>query len=315
MKRLIALLLLLCLLPLTSLAEDAQQVVYDRTDNRTEEFLFPEGTPVLEIVFPRVYSSDCAILRFGDEVMMIDASTLNKTMQARIKTAMDSMGVDKIDVAFNSHPHDDHIDGFVPVNAHTPIGKLILTFEEDFDSHMKKVVKHCNENSIPIEHVGDGDVLTMGPNGEVTMRVIQRNDTGKWKANDRSAMLLIQYGERTILFTGDVENRAQKSYFTTPPEGGLKADILKYPHHGQVKLADDFLEMIDPELAFMNGASGVMDGAKKYLDKHKVPYLIGYVGLTRMRTDGQIWVVDYLHETETDRETVNPVYETTTNIP
>lgn len=314
MKRLIALLMLLCLLPLSVLAEEGQ-VVYDRTDNRTEEFVFPEGTPVLEIVFPRVYSSDCAILRFGDETMMIDASTLNKKMQGRIVTALQSMGVTEIDVAYNSHPHDDHIDGFVPVDAHTPIGKMILTFEEDFDSHMKKVVKYCNEQQIPIEHVGDGDVITMGPNGEVTMRVIQRNDTGKWKANDRSAMLLIQYGERTILFTGDVENRAQKSYFTNPPEGGLKADILKYPHHGQVKLADEFLEMIDPELAFMNGASGVMDGAKKYLDKHKVPYLIGYAGLTRMRTDGKIWVVDYLHEVETDRDSINPTYETTTTIP
>lgn len=314
MKRLIALLMLLCLLPLSVLAEDVQ-VVYNRTDNRTEEFVFPEGTPVLEIVFPRVYSSDCAILRFGDETMMIDASTLNKKMQARIVTALTSMGVTEIDVAYNSHPHDDHIDGFVPVDAHTPIGKMLLTFEEDFDSHMKTVVKYCNEQQIPIEHVGDGDVITMGPNGEVTMRVIQRNDTGKWKANDRSAMLLIQYGERTILFTGDVENRAQKSYFTDPPEGGLKADILKYPHHGQVKLADEFLEMIDPELVFMNGASDVMDGAKKYLNKHGVPFLIGYVGLTRMRTDGQIWVVDYLYEVETDRETVNPVYETTTDIP
>lgn len=315
MKRLLALLLLLCVLPVSALAEETVQFVYDRTQNRTEEFVFPEGTPILEIVFPRVYSSDCAVLRFGDETMMIDASTLNKTMQARIRTALESMGVEKIDAAYNSHPHDDHIDGFVPVDGHTPIGKLILTFEEDFDSHMKTVVKYCNENEIPIEHVGDGDVITMGPNGEVTMRVIQRNDTGKWKANDRSAMLLIQYGERTILFSGDVENRAQKSYFSNPPEGGLKADILKYPHHGQVKLADEFLEMIGPELVFMNGASGVMDSAQSYLKKHKVPYLVGYQGLTRMRTDGQIWVVDYLHEVETDRETINPAYETTTDIP
>ena len=315
MKRLIALLLLLCLLPLSALAEEAAKVVYDRTGNLTEEFVFPEGTPVLEIVFPRVYSSDCAILRFGEETMMIDASTLNKTMQTRIRTALTAMGVEKIDVAFNSHPHDDHIDGFVPVSAHTPIGKMILTFDEDFDAHMKTVVKHCNESGIPIEHVKDGDVLTMGPNGEVTMRVIQRNDTGKWPTNDCSAMLLIQYGERTILFSGDVENRAQTSYFTNPPEGGLKADILKYPHHGQVKLAKEFLAMIDPELAFMNGAAGVMDGGQNFLKKYSVPYLVGYQGLTRMRTDGSIWVVDYLHEDDTDRQTINPEYVTTTDIP
>ena len=314
MKRLIALLMLLCLLPIAAPAEETQ-VVYNRTKTLTEEYVFPEGTPVLEIFFPRVFSSDCAIIRFGEETMMIDASTLNKRMQNRIQTALWSVGIDHIDVAFNSHPHDDHIDGFVPVDAHTPIGRMILTFPEDFDSHMKTVVKYCREQDIPIVHVGDGDVLTMGPNAEVTMRVIQRNDTGKWKANDRSAMLLIQYGERTILFAGDVENRAQKSYYTTVPEGGIKADILKYPHHGQVKLDDRFLEQIDPEFVFMNGASGVMEGAKKYLNKHKIPYIIGYDGLTRMRTDGSIWVVDYDRETETDRETKNPSYQTTTDVP
>lgn len=223
------------------------------------------------------------------------------------------MGVDHIDTAYNSHPHDDHIDGFPYVDEYCPIGKMILTFDEDYDKHMKTVVAYCNEQGIPIEHASDGDVLTMGPNGEVTMRVIQRQGTKSWTTNDRSAMLLIQYGERTILFTGDVENRAQKSYYTELPECGLKADILKYPHHGQVKLANEFLAAIDPELVFMNGGSAVMEGAQTYLKKKKIPYLVGYDGLTRMRTDGSIWVVDYLHEEDTDRKTYNPSYSSTTN--
>lgn len=44
-------------------------------------------------------------------------------------------------------------------------------------------------------------------------------------------------------------------------------------------------------------------------------FISGYQGLTRMRTDGSIWVIDYLHEDNTDRQTINPVYTTTTNIP
>lgn len=307
MKRLISLLLALCcLLPLCGMAEDS--AVINRTDNLTEEYVFEGDTPILEIVFPRVYSSDCAIVRFGDEVMMIDASTKNKTMRARIQSAVASMGVDHIDVAYNSHPHDDHIDGFQFVDAYAPIGKLLIAFPEDYDSRMKEAVKYCNDNAIPIEHVQDGDVLTMGPNGEVTMTVIQRWGTKAWDANDQSAMLLIRYGERTILFAGDVENRAQKDYGTNPPECGLDVDILKQPHHGQQPLQDVFLEATTPELVFMNGAADVMNGGKKYLDKHGVPYVLGYKGLTRMRTDGSVWVVDYLYEVEPDRETIQPEY-------
>lgn len=313
MKRLVVLLLVLCMLPFAALAEGG--VVFDRTGNLTEEYVFPEGTPVLEIIFPRVYSSDCAIIRFGEETMMIDASTKNKTMIARIRSAMEAAGVNHIDVAYNSHPHDDHIDGFQFVHEYAPIGKLLIAFPEDYDARMKAAVKFMNANGIPIEHVADGDVLTMGENGEVTMTVIQRWGTKAWDANDQSAMLLIRYGERTILFTGDVENRAQKDYGTNPPECGLDVDILKQPHHGQQPLQDVFLEATTPELVFMNGAADVMNGGKKYLDKHDVPYILGYKGLTRMRTDGSIWVVDYLYEANPDRETINPDYVTTTDVP
>jgi len=305
MKRLIALMLTLCcLLPLCGMAE----VVLNRTDNLTEEYVFEGDTPILEIVFPRVYSSDCAILRFGDEVMMIDASTKNKTMRARIRSAVETLGIDHIDVAYNSHPHDDHIDGFQFVHEYAPIGKLLIAFPEDYDARMKEAVRFMNANQVPIEHVEDGDVLTMGENGEVTMTVIQRWGTKAWDANDQSAMLLIRYGDRTILFTGDVENRAQKDYGANPPVCGLDADILKQPHHGQQPLQDVFFEAITPELVFMNGAADVMNGGKKYFDKRGVPYVLGYKGLTRMRTDGQVWVVDYLYEIDPDRETIQPEY-------
>ena len=49
MKRLLSLLLILLLLPAAAPAED---VVYDRTGNLTEEYVFPEGTPVLDDILP-----------------------------------------------------------------------------------------------------------------------------------------------------------------------------------------------------------------------------------------------------------------------
>lgn len=305
MKRLIC--LLLALLPLCALAQEP--VIIDRTGNLTEEYRFPEGTPVLEIVFPRVYSSDCAIVRFGYDVMMIDASTATGEMQERVRSALYSMGVDYIDIAFNSHPHPDHINGFIPVSEAFPIGRLLLTFEEDYNDPMRRVVSAFTAKGIPIEHVADGDVFTLGPEEDVTVRVLQRNDSGTWEANNRSAMLHIQFGERSILFAADVENHAQRSFGENPPAEGIRADILKYPHHGQVKLHDPFMDAIAPSFAILNGANEVMTGGKNYLARRKVPYIINYQGLLRLRTDGQVWVVDYLHEVYTDRDTKNPNYQ------
>ena len=105
-----------------------------------------------------------------------------------------------------------------------------------------------------------------------------------------------------MLFAGDNENRSQQYFAANPPEIGLNADIFKYPHHGQVRLRDDFLEAINPQLIFINGAANVIKGSVNYCDKKHISYLLGYKGLTRMRTDGNIWVIDYLKEKNADRD-------------
>lgn len=298
LTRIAALLLLAALLMPLAFADDG--VIISLVDDPYADYAFEEGADILEIVFPRVYSSDCAILRYQGQVMMIDASTKNQTMRNRIYTACDTIGVDHIDIAYNSHPHDDHIDGFQYVNEYAPISKLLITFPADFDSRMKAAVRYMNEHDIPVENVESGDVITLG-DGAVTMTVIQYRYSG-WTVNDQSAMLMVQYGDRRFLFVGDNENRSQKWHVEHSPAVGLKADIMKYPHHGQVKLVDSFLEAVSPELAFLNGAADVMNGGKSYLEAKGVPYLLGYQGLTRMRTDGHIWVIDYLHEKNADRD-------------
>ncbi len=305
MKRCLTLLLALLLLPLTAPAE---QPILNRLNNLTEEYRFPADTPLLEVVFPRMIASDCAILRLGEEVWLIDVSTGDDRMHRRITSALHSMGVDHIDAVFNSHPDPDHLGGFVRLAEEMPVGELILTFETDYNDCTAEAAAFCESRGIPLRRARDGDLLAMGPEGEVSMRVFQRNDNGKWGANNRSAMLLVTFGERTILFAGDVENHAQASFGDRVPEGGLHADILKYPHHGKVKLNNHFFAAIDPAFAIQTGASGTMDGGRAYLRRKGVDYVVAYHGLTRMRTDGSLWVVDYLHETDPDRETKNPAY-------
>ena len=92
--------------------------------------------------------------------MMIDSSTHSEKMNNRIRTACQTIGV-------------DHIDGFPDINEQMPIGKLITTFPSDFDFHIKQVTDYMNEHDIPVERVYDGDVITLGESGAVTLTVIQ----------------------------------------------------------------------------------------------------------------------------------------------
>ena len=168
-KLLLLLLMMAMLLPTFAMAETP--VIVNLVENPDAEYHFEDGAKILEIVFPRVYSSDCILLRYDGMVMMIDASTKNATMRNRIYTACDTLGIDHIDIAYNSHPHDDHIDGFQFVNEYAPISKFLITFPEDFNARMKSAVKFMKANNIPIEQIGNGDTFTLGEDGGVKMTV------------------------------------------------------------------------------------------------------------------------------------------------
>ena len=43
-------------------------------------------------------------------------------------------------------------------------------------------------------------------------------------------------------------------------------------------------------------------GRRQYCQKHEIAHLLSYKGLTRLRTDGSIWVINYLKEENADRE-------------
>lgn len=80
-KLLLLLLMMAMLLPTFAMAETP--VIVNLVENPDAEYHFEDGAKILEIVFPRVYSSDCILLRYDGMVMMIDASTKNATMRNR----------------------------------------------------------------------------------------------------------------------------------------------------------------------------------------------------------------------------------------
>ncbi|MBR4081488.1 MAG: MBL fold metallo-hydrolase [Clostridia bacterium] len=284
MKKL--LILLLCLmLPCAALAEGC---IVNLIDDPAAEYAFQPGAEVLEIVFPQIYGCDACILRMGGEVMLLDAGTDHQS--PIVAEALQLMGIDHIDIAFNSHPHDDHITGFEFVPETASIGKLLVAFDRDYNNHIKRTAYHMDRLGIPMERIQDGDVLTLG-GAELT--VIQRTGT-MFTTNDMSATLMLQYGARRMFFAGDLEIRGETRTAEQPPVCGLKADILKYPHHGHWPMRDKLFSLIQPELVIVTAHEYPAREGFEYLKQKGVPGLSTYHGIIRLRTDGEIWVVDYL---------------------
>lgn len=142
---------------------------------------------------------------------------------------------------------------------------------------------------VPVETVGNGDILRMG---EVEMEVIQ-SSTSWFTENNRSAMLKIRYGDRTILMAADVELDGQNELLKTRPEI-LKADILKYPHHGVAIAGWNFLKHVGAEVAVITHSRYSTKNVRKDAKKRRLPLVFTGDGMIRLRSDGEIWVVDQI---------------------
>lgn len=288
LKRMLATFVLLCLLPVFALAQQAS-VVVDLVNNPQAEWAFEEGAQILEVFFPPVRGADCCILRLGEQTMMIDAATPGQ--HARVAAALAYAGIDHIHTGFNTHPHDDHIGGFDVLYQAASMDELIITFPEDFNNNMKRTMRAMQEQNIPVKSAGDGDLL---PFGDVRLEVIQRNISW-FTENDCSAVIRLDYGDRSLLLTADVDRDCQNNLLETVPEK-LDVNIFKYPHHGVRPAGWNFIKHMSPEMTIItnNRFNQNVKVARKDAEKRGITPLCTSEGMVRLRTDGHIWVVDQI---------------------
>lgn len=283
MKKLLALLMLLTLLTLPASAA----VVVDRITDPTAVDPIPADAAVLEVVYPAVNGSDACILRLGDQVWMVDGSTRYQANLA-VLPVLKAMGVTKIDLAFNTHPHDDHISGFATIAEQVPIKKLMVAFPLDYNYHLRHTARLLTEAGGEIADVFDGDVLHLG---DASLTVIRREGRD-FTTNDLSACTMLAYGDCRLLMLADIENRAQQALIDQPPAVGLKADILKFPHHGHARMRTPLFRLIDPEISIVTASRWDSKYATEFFNQMHAASLSTRPDPIRLRTDGKVWVID-----------------------
>ncbi len=252
---------------------------------------FPADAPLLSVRVAGMKSGDCMLVTCGEENMLVDLGT--GSGMEDIRAMLDDAGVSSVDYFCNTHPHDDHLGGFIPlVQSGFPIGALITFFDHDYlaPSAVQKLgIRTAEEYGIPVIDRKTEETMTLG-GAEITFyRLPEKKYSWKLSCNDLSAMLLIRYGDCSILLTGDVEIRSQAVLARLYD---LKADILKVPHHGVGKMELNFLADVDPEYAFVTGGANSSETAQKQLKRRGVCHIsFSPWGMITMQTDGQKWIV------------------------
>lgn len=282
MKRILT--LCCCFLLLVSTA--SAEIYY--TDQVPEDW---EQRELLKLTAIDVDRSDALLMECGGEFMLVDGGS--GQFRNRLYWAADAAGVKKFKYLFSTHSDNDHVHGLVylmnsgryEVEMFTTINKKSF---RDKPGYHAKAVRATEKNNIPYYIVSDREVLTLG-NAEMTVLRCMES----WGQNARSAVLMVQFGERKILLTGDIDYRTMNHFAEKYEDSMLKADIMKAPHHGIATIVDPFRSIVDAEMIYVPNKKKNTSKFNNYMKKNEPDTKLMYSGdgSIHMETDGVDWYV------------------------
>ncbi len=278
---LLALALLLAALP--ALAESGM-IAYPGKDDPKPAL----GTDdLLEIHLINVQAADAILLRMGEHTMLIDSGRY-RTYE-RITDYLKTLGIDELEYAFLTHPHDDHIGGFTKILNTVPVGTFLRApLYDDFKSDLvTKLNKLLATKNIPAQTVDNGTVMSFG-GATLTFMQWQKPNAAQ---NNRSMILKVEYGDRAILLCADIENQAQVA-LAEEYGNELRADIIKLPHHGLAPYMPELHEAVQASLATIsNVKSDKIYDVLRSCEKRGVRWELTTKGTMICATDGTAWQV------------------------
>lgn len=250
---------------------------------------FADTDRVLTLHVCPLLGADSMLLIFEEHSMLVDMGT--NTQAEDVLAMIGRAGLDAVEYAFNSHPHNDHIGSVPELVEKIGIGTFLTAFPHDYTGtaiSQRKAMRALEAAEVPVRDVEDGDKIEFGDVDITVWR--QKTIPGD---NTTSAMLFIRYGECTLLLTADVEGRAQR---VIADMHEVKADIAKAPHHGLSEMDAVFLSELDPEYMFIPHGSYDTRKFQKQADAHQILYQYCTWGPITITSNGEKWIVEQIEE-------------------
>lgn len=207
-------------------------------------------------------SGDSIVIRSPDgRTMLIDAGT--PAVGPQVVDALDRLGIDKIDIAVNTHPHPDHIGGFASVFRSIPVGTFyaVNLKPASWSSYVNAMAAARAKGIAPV-YAEAGTTFRLGDEvrvevlnprkGELPGAVKQESDGELAEVNNASMVLLMTYRNTRFLFTGDIHREREMELVEEYGER-IRADFMDAPHHGiSTSSSGRFLEAVSPETAVIS---------------------------------------------------------------
>ena len=201
---------------------------------------------MLEVSFVDVGQGDCVYIKTpSGERILIDGGDKG-SYKKYIGPFLAKRRVKGIDKAVVSHFHEDHTSGIMEMMEKRDIDSVVVPELAEESEIKDEFLKKCRKHKIPVNKYVMGDILYKGKDG-VLISVLSPNPYSfdEYTENDNSMVLMLEYKNKRILFTGDIGKKAEKELISMH---NVKADIIKAGHHGSDKSSSfELLREVLPE--------------------------------------------------------------------
>ncbi|MGB0102233.1 MAG: ComEC/Rec2 family competence protein [Nocardioides sp.] len=160
-----------------------------------------------------------------------------------VDRCLDDLEVEQVPLVVLTHFHADHIDGLPGVLAGRDVGAVETTTVLEPPAGVADVAAATGSTPVPFgesRQVGAVTLQSVWPPPDATLT----------EPNDASVVLLAEVSGVRLLLTGDVEPEAQGALARLLP--GLRADVLKVPHHGSRYQDEDWLVSLGARIALVS---------------------------------------------------------------
>ena len=227
-------------------------------------YQFPRN---LEIHFLDVGQGDsCFMITPNHKTILIDgggstSNTFDVGKDTVIPYLLDK-GYTKLDYVFISHFDQDHVGGILPVLEEFKIGQIFISKQEEKSENYETFLELVKQKNLKVLEVKAGDKIKIE---DVIFHILWPNEKQieENRLNNNAIVMKLQYKSFSMLFTGDIEEVAEKKILSLYRDNldSLKATVLKVAHHGSKSSStEEFLKAVDSKVAIIGVGENNMFG-------------------------------------------------------
>ena len=194
---------------------------YWLTNNQQTKPLPADSCLVMRVI--DVGQGDSILIGCDNEYMLIDCGEKEEA-----QTVLKQLnGIDKLKYLVATHPHTDHMGGIATVLNEIDVELFLMPEKEHTTKAFSEMLDTIENTGTEAAFAYAGDKYRLG-NATITI-ISPEEGYSDSNLNNWSVVMRVEYGEHSILLTGDAEVKMEEKYINYLKDS---VDIFKVAHHG-----------------------------------------------------------------------------------